>query len=99
MVSDSFSSAVIFSNAVLMGSLLKHVGAAMTGHWGTKRMGISRLTAGDAGGAGSEDCLNVNIYAPVNATKDSKCEYSLYIHFPGHVFSEERPSPYACAKR
>ena len=28
---------------------------------------------GDAGGAGSEDCLKVNIYAPVNATSRSKC--------------------------
>ena len=28
---------------------------------------------GDAGGAGSEDCLKVNIYAPVNATARSKC--------------------------
>lgn len=29
---------------------------------------------GDAGGAGSEDCLKVNIYAPPDATKGSKCE-------------------------
>ncbi|PPR05171.1 hypothetical protein CVT26_012257 [Gymnopilus dilepis] len=28
---------------------------------------------GDAGGAGSEDCLKVNIYAPVGATKGSDC--------------------------
>ena len=28
--------------------------------------------AGDAGGAGSEDCLKVNIYKPVNATSRSK---------------------------
>lgn len=28
---------------------------------------------GDAGGAGSEDCLKVNIYAPVNATSHSNC--------------------------
>lgn len=28
-------------------------------------------TAGDAGGAGSEDCLKVNIYTPVNATANS----------------------------
>jgi len=27
---------------------------------------------GDAGGAGSEDCLKLNIYAPVNATAESK---------------------------
>ena len=27
---------------------------------------------GDAGGAGTEDCLKVNVYSPVNATADSK---------------------------
>ena len=34
---------------------------------------------GDAGGAGSEDCLKVNIYTPVNATADSKRK-SLWNH-------------------
>ena len=29
--------------------------------------------AGDAGGAGTEDCLKVNIYTPVNATAHSNC--------------------------
>ena len=28
---------------------------------------------GDAGGAGSEDCLKVNVYTPVGATKGSNC--------------------------
>ena len=28
--------------------------------------------AGDAGGAGTEDCLKINIYKPVNATAESK---------------------------
>lgn len=32
------------------------------------------MGGGDAGGAGSEDCLNLNIYTPVNATKDSTRE-------------------------
>jgi hypothetical protein len=27
------------------------------------------------GGAGSEDCLNVNIYAPFGAKKGDNCEY------------------------
>ena len=27
---------------------------------------------GDAGGAGTEDCLKVNVYVPVNATSESK---------------------------
>lgn len=30
-------------------------------------------SAGDAGGAGSEDCLKVNIYTPANVTNMSKC--------------------------
>ncbi|KAG6850107.1 hypothetical protein H0H93_001028 [Arthromyces matolae] len=33
---------------------------------------------GDAGGAGSEDCLKVNIYAPADAKKGSNCERQLY---------------------
>lgn len=28
---------------------------------------------GDAGGAGTEDCLKVNVYTPANATSTSKC--------------------------
>jgi len=30
---------------------------------------------GDAGGAGTEDCLKVNIYAPTTATPESKCRF------------------------
>jgi carboxylesterase type B len=29
---------------------------------------------GDAGGAGSEDCLKLNIYAPAGAKSGSKCK-------------------------
>jgi carboxylesterase type B len=36
---------------------------------------------GDAGGAGSEDCLKVNIYAPPDATKGSKRE-DFYVCVP-----------------
>ncbi|KZV98696.1 alpha/beta-hydrolase [Exidia glandulosa HHB12029] len=36
--------------------------------------------AGDAGGAGSEDCLKVNIYAPANATTRSNLPVLVYIH-------------------
>lgn len=50
--------------------------------------------AGDAGGAGSEDCLNVNIYAPVNATKDSKLPVLVYIHGGGYVFGNPRDWPF-----
>lgn len=35
--------------------------------------------AGDAGGAGTEDCLNINIYKPVNATAESKRKLSLLL--------------------
>lgn len=35
---------------------------------------------GDAGGAGSEDCLKINIYTPVNATARSNCERLFLIH-------------------
>ena len=31
-------------------------------------------TEGDAGGAGTEDCLNVNIYAPAGAKPSSNCK-------------------------
>lgn len=40
---------------------------------------------GDAGGAGTEDCLKLNVYSPLNATADSKCNSQ----FPfGFVFIE-----------
>ncbi|EDR04100.1 uncharacterized protein LACBIDRAFT_295121 [Laccaria bicolor S238N-H82] len=35
---------------------------------------------GDAGGAGSEDCLKVNIYAPVGAKRGSNLPVLVYIH-------------------
>ncbi|PPQ83490.1 hypothetical protein CVT25_006980 [Psilocybe cyanescens] len=42
--------------------------------------------SGDAGGAGSEDCLNVNIYAPVGANRGSDLPVLVYIHGGGYVF-------------
>ena len=44
---------------------------------------------GDAGGAGSEDCLNVNIYAPVGVKPSSKCRthsVELVLSRRTHVF-------------
>ena len=35
---------------------------------------LNASLGGDAGGAGSEDCLKVNVYAPLNATKESNCK-------------------------
>ncbi|KAF9483207.1 alpha/beta-hydrolase [Pholiota conissans] len=52
---------------------------------------------GDAGGAGSEDCLNVNIYAPVNATKHSNLYFlsCLYrIQSSGYAFGNPASWPF-----
>lgn len=44
---------------------------------------------GDAGGAGSEDCLKVNVYAPINATAKSNCmAYSNTSPSEGNVFTD-----------
>lgn len=40
------------------------------------RITIGLYLGGDAGGAGSEDCLKVDIYAPSDAKANSKCESS-----------------------
>lgn len=36
---------------------------------------------GDAGGAGTEDCLKVNIYTPVNATSRSNREWEIFFFY------------------
>ncbi|KAG7091944.1 hypothetical protein E1B28_008335 [Marasmius oreades] len=48
----------------------------------------------DQGGAGSEDCLNVNIYAPANAKKGDKLPVLFYIHGGGYVFGNPRNWPF-----
>ncbi|KAF8193430.1 alpha/beta-hydrolase [Pholiota molesta] len=50
--------------------------------------------SGDAGGAGSEDCLKVNIYAPVNATKHSNLPVLVYIHGGGYVYGNPANWPF-----
>ncbi|KAI0795489.1 alpha/beta-hydrolase [Abortiporus biennis] len=40
---------------------------------------------GDAGGAGSEDCLKVNVYAPVGAKSTDKLPVLVYIHGGGYT--------------
>ncbi|KAF8576476.1 alpha/beta-hydrolase [Ramaria rubella] len=50
--------------------------------------------SGDAGGAGSEDCLKVNIYAPVNATKESKLPVLVYIHGGGYIYGNPANWPF-----
>ncbi|KAJ7654360.1 Alpha/Beta hydrolase protein [Mycena rosella] len=52
------------------------------------------IGAGDAGGAGSEDCLNVNIYAPTGAKAGSHLPVLVYIHGGGYVFGNPRNWPF-----
>ncbi|KAF9522501.1 alpha/beta-hydrolase [Crepidotus variabilis] len=49
---------------------------------------------GDAGGAGSEDCLKVNIYTPADANKSSKLPVLVYIHGGGYIFGNPRNWPF-----
>jgi len=50
--------------------------------------------SGDAGGAGSEDCLHVNIYAPADAKKGSNLPVLVYIHGGGYVFGNPANFPF-----
>ncbi|KAG6884629.1 hypothetical protein C0993_009434 [Termitomyces sp. T159_Od127] len=49
---------------------------------------------GDAGGAGSEDCLKVNIYTPADANKESNLPVLVYIHGGGYVFGNPANWPF-----
>ncbi|KAK7057830.1 aldolase-II domain-containing protein [Favolaschia claudopus] len=49
---------------------------------------------GDAGGAGSEDCLKVNIYAPTGAKKGSNLPVLVYIHGGGYFFGNPANWPF-----
>ncbi|KAF9254563.1 alpha/beta-hydrolase [Marasmius fiardii PR-910] len=48
----------------------------------------------DMGGAGSEDCLKLNIYAPANAKKGDKLPVLFYIHGGGYIFGNPRNWPF-----
>ncbi|KAI0753315.1 alpha/beta-hydrolase [Daedaleopsis nitida] len=50
--------------------------------------------SGDAGGAGSEDCLKLNIYAPAGAKKGDKLPVLVYIHGGGYVYGNPRNWPF-----
>ncbi|KAF9224779.1 alpha/beta-hydrolase [Gyrodon lividus] len=50
--------------------------------------------AGDAGGAGSEDCLKVNIYAPYGAKEGDNLPVLFYIHGGGYVYGNPRNWPF-----
>ncbi|KAI0327529.1 alpha/beta-hydrolase [Cubamyces sp. BRFM 1775] len=50
--------------------------------------------SGDAGGAGSEDCLKVNIYAPAGAKAGDKLPVLVYIHGGGYVYGNPANWPF-----
>ncbi|KAI0080396.1 alpha/beta-hydrolase [Panus rudis PR-1116 ss-1] len=50
--------------------------------------------AGDAGGAGSEDCLKVNVYAPAGAKKGDKLPVLVYIHGGGYRYGNPANWPF-----
>ncbi|PFH45585.1 hypothetical protein AMATHDRAFT_71494 [Amanita thiersii Skay4041] len=52
------------------------------------------IGAGDAGGAGSEDCLKVNIYTPVGAKRGSNLPVLVYIHGGGFIFGNPANWPF-----
>ncbi|KIK03015.1 hypothetical protein K443DRAFT_95874 [Laccaria amethystina LaAM-08-1] len=49
---------------------------------------------GNAGEAGSEDCLKVNIYAPVGAKRGSNLPILVYIHGGGYIFGNPANLPF-----
>ncbi|KAF7345621.1 Aldolase-II domain-containing protein [Mycena venus] len=49
---------------------------------------------GDAGGAGSEDCLKVNIYAPTGAQKGNNLPVLVYIHGGAYIFGNPATWPF-----
>ncbi|KAI9460673.1 Alpha/Beta hydrolase protein [Boletus coccyginus] len=50
--------------------------------------------SGDAGGAGSEDCLKANIYAPYDAKEGDNLPVLFYIHGGGYVYGNPRNWPF-----
>ncbi|KAI0704001.1 alpha/beta-hydrolase [Earliella scabrosa] len=48
----------------------------------------------DAGGAGTEDCLKMNVYAPAGAKKGDDLPVLFYIHGGAHVFGNPRNWPF-----
>ncbi|EGO26728.1 hypothetical protein SERLADRAFT_464104 [Serpula lacrymans var. lacrymans S7.9] len=52
------------------------------------------IGGGDHGGAGSEDCLKVNIYAPAGAKEGDNLPVLFYIHGGGYVYGNPRNWPF-----
>ncbi|TFK27844.1 EstA protein [Coprinopsis marcescibilis] len=49
---------------------------------------------GDAGGAGSEDCLKINIYTPSRARRGSDLPVLVYIHGGGYIYGNPANWPF-----
>ncbi|THU80126.1 alpha/beta-hydrolase [Dendrothele bispora CBS 962.96] len=49
---------------------------------------------GLAGGAGTEDCLKVNIYSPVGTSRDAKLPVLVFLHGGGYIFGNPRNFPF-----
>ncbi|KAI0795490.1 alpha/beta-hydrolase [Abortiporus biennis] len=54
----------------------------------------STTGAGDAGGAGSEDCLKVNIYSPLGAKKADKLPVLVYFHGGAYTYGNPGQWPF-----
>ncbi|KXN82979.1 Lipase 3 [Leucoagaricus sp. SymC.cos] len=52
------------------------------------------LGPGDHGGAGSEDCLKVNVYTPAGVKPGAKLPVLVYIHGGGYVFGNPANWPF-----
>ncbi|PPQ63222.1 hypothetical protein CVT24_005682 [Panaeolus cyanescens] len=50
--------------------------------------------SGDAGGAGSEDCLKVDIYTPLGAKQGSNFPVLVYIHGGGYIYGNPANWPF-----
>ncbi|THU75852.1 Carboxylesterase, partial [Dendrothele bispora CBS 962.96] len=48
----------------------------------------------DMGGAGTEDCLKINVYAPVGAARGDDLPVLVYIHGGGYVFGNPANWPF-----
>lgn len=52
------------------------------------------ISTNDHGGAGSEDCLKINVYAPVGTKPNAKLPVLAYIHGGGYVFGNPANWPF-----
>ncbi|KAI0317980.1 Alpha/Beta hydrolase protein [Amylostereum chailletii] len=50
--------------------------------------------SGDAGGAGSEDCLKIDVYAPLGAGKNDNLPVLVYIHGGGYTYGNPANWPF-----